>query len=75
MTKRLGSHFNAIHVRRTDHPARKFPVEYWIRSLQSANCTTDVPLYVATDEKLRSYFDPFKEVGINYILQVTFMTC
>ena len=61
MIKRLGSHFNAIHVRRTDHPARKFPVEYWIKSLQSANCTTDIPLYVATDEKQRSYFEPFQK--------------
>ena len=72
MAKRLGSHFNAIHVRRTDHPARKFPVEYWIRSLQSANCTTDVPLYVATDEKLRSYFDPFKEVGYKLLFASDF---
>ena len=61
--KRIGSHFNAIHVRRTDHPARKFPVKYWIESLQSVNCTTDVPLYVATDEKHKSYFNPFKEKG------------
>ena len=61
MAKRLGAQFNAIHVRRTDHPARKFPVDYWIRSLQSINCSTDVPLYVATDEKRKSYFDSFKE--------------
>ena len=27
MAKRLGAQFNAIHVRRTDHPARKFPVD------------------------------------------------
>ena len=72
MTKRLGSHFNAIHVRRTDHPVRKFPVEYWIRFLQSANCTTDVPLYVATDEELRSYFDPFKEVGYKLLFASDF---
>ena len=63
MIERLGSHFNAIHVRRTDHPARKFPVEYWVKSLQSANCTTDVPLYVATDERHRNYFDPFQKAG------------
>ena len=63
IVKRIGSKFNAIHVRRTDHPARKFPVDYWLASLESANCTTDVPLYVATDEKDRKYFDPFKEKG------------
>jgi len=63
ITKRIGSHFNAIHVRRTDHPARKFPVKYWIESLHSINCTTDIPLYVATDEKHKSYFNPFKEKG------------
>ncbi|XP_065892699.1 uncharacterized protein [Dysidea avara] len=61
--KRIGSEFNAIHVRRTDHPARKFPVDYWLASLENANCTTDVPLYVATDEKDRRYFGPFKEKG------------
>ena len=63
ITKRIGTLFNAIHVRRTDHPARKFPVEYWIESLRSSNCTTDMPLYIATDEKRRSYFDPFKDEG------------
>ena len=67
MVKRLGAQFNAIHVRRTDHPARKFPVDYWIRSLQSINCSTDVPLYVATDEKHRSYFDPFEEQGYKLV--------
>ena len=72
MIKRLGSHFNAIHVRRTDHPARKFPVEYWIKSLQSANCTTDIPLYVATDEKQRSYFDPFQKAGYKLLFASDF---
>ncbi|XP_065892994.1 uncharacterized protein [Dysidea avara] len=63
IVRRIGSEFNAIHVRRTDHPARKFPVDYWLASLETANCTTDVPLYVATDERDRRYFDPFKEKG------------
>ena len=72
MTKRIGAHFNAIHVRRTDHPARKFPVDYWIRSLLSANCSLDIPLYVATDEKDRSYFDPFKEQGYKLVFASDF---
>ena len=72
MTKRIGAHFNAIHVRRTDHPARKFPVDYWIRSLPSANCSADIPLYVATDEKDKSYFDPFKEQGYKLVFASDF---
>ena len=72
ITKRIGANFNAIHVRRTDHPARKFPLDYWIRSLQSANCSTDIPLYVATDEKDRSYFDPFKEQGYKLVFASDF---
>ena len=72
MAKRLGPHFNAIHVRRTDHPARKFPVDYWIRSLHNANCSTDIPLYVATDEKDMSYFDPFKEQGYKLVFASDF---
>jgi len=63
IVERIGSEFNAIHVRRTDHPARKFPVDYWLASLEHANCTTDVPLYVATDERDRRYFNLFKEKG------------
>ena len=72
MAKKLSGHFNAIHVRRTDHPARKFPVDYWIRSLQSANCSTNVLLYVATDEKHRSYFDRFKEQGYKLVFASDF---
>ena len=47
-------------------------MEYWIKSLQSANCTVDVPLYVATDERHRSYFDPFQKAGYKLLFASDF---
>ena len=59
----LGGRYNAIHVRRTDHQDRSFEVEFWIDSLRNASVTSELPLYVATDEEDHHYFLPMKQAG------------
>jgi len=59
--------FNAIHVRRTDHPSSfQITQEYWLRrlNLKKAQKLTKT-LYIATDEENKAWFNPFKEAGYN----------
>ena len=59
--------FNAIHVRRSDHPS-SFQVKqkYWLKKLK-ANRALKLTrkLYIATDEKNKTWFQPFRKAGYN----------
>lgn len=63
----MGHPFNAIHVRRTDHPSSfRIKQNYWLQLLNvrdAVNLTKT--LYIATDEGDKTWFKPFNEVGYN----------
>ena len=59
--------YNAIHVRRTDHPSSALvKQDYWLWKLkqrEALNLTKT--LYIATDERNKTWFDPFRDEGYN----------
>lgn len=63
----MGHPFNAIHVRRTDHPSSfRIKQDYWLQLLNvrdAVNLTKT--LYIATDEEDKTWFKPFNEAGYN----------
>ena len=63
----MGHPFNALHVRRTDHPSSfNMKQEYWLQQLSvrdAVNLTKT--LYIATDEDDKTWFRPFSEAGYN----------
>ena len=65
----IGHPFNAVHVRRADHPSRmRVTVEYWTKQLEEMKALEITSkLYVATDEINREWFKPFQELGYNLI--------
>lgn len=71
----LGFPFNAIHVRRTDHPtSHSISQDNWLNSLNkrgALNITSK--LYVATDEKNLTWFTPFRKAGYDLIFAKDFM--
>ncbi|XP_068676434.1 uncharacterized protein [Montipora foliosa] len=65
--EKLKHPFNAIHVRRTDHPSSfRIKHDYWLSRLKNrAALNVTKTLYIATDEKNRTWFRPFREAGFN----------
>lgn len=65
--EKLEHPFSAIHVRRTDHPSSfQIKQDFWLWSLrvrQALNLTRT--LYIATDERNKTWFQPFREAGYN----------
>lgn len=63
----LGHPFNAIHVRRTDHPSSfRMKQDFWLQRLkvrEAVNLTKT--LYIATDEENKAWFKPFSDAGYN----------
>ena len=59
--------FSAIHVRRTDHPSSfQMKQDFWLSHLkvrEALNLTKT--LYVATDERNKTWFQPFRDAGYN----------
>lgn len=72
---RLGFPFNAIHVRRTDHPtSQHVSQDNWLHLLNkrgALNITSK--LYVATDEKNMTWFSPFRKAGYDLVFAKDFM--
>ena len=65
--KKLGHPYNTAHIRRTDHPS-SFGIrqDFWLKQLQirsALNLTKT--LYIATDERDRTWFRPFRDAGYN----------
>ena len=67
VVKAIGSPFNAVHIRRADHPSRlRVTAEYWTKRLSEMGALgVTTKLYVATDEKDKTWFWPFRELGYN----------
>ena len=65
--KAMGHPFNALHVRRTDHPSSfHMKQEYWLQQLNTRDAVNlTKTLYVATDEQNKTWFKPFSEAGYN----------
>ena len=65
--KAIGRPFNAMHVRRTDHPLSFRKRQYfWLQLLnirEAVNLTKT--LYIATDEENKAWFEPFNKAGYN----------
>lgn len=63
----IGRPFNAMHVRRTDHPSSfRMKQDSWLQLLnvrEAVNLTKT--LYIATDEQNKTWFKPFSEAGYN----------
>lgn len=66
--------FNAMHVRRTDHPtSQKVTQEYWLNILDKRRLISITPtLYVATDEKNLTWFQPFTDAGFDLLFAKDF---
>lgn len=69
VSRKIGYPFNAIHVRRADHPSRLLvSQDTWLTLLKkrgALNITNK--LYVATDEKNKTWFEPFDKAGYNLL--------
>lgn len=65
--KMMGHPFNALHVRRTDHPTSfHMKQEYWLQQLNMRDAVNlTKTLYIATDEEDKTWFKPFSEAGYN----------
>lgn len=65
--QKLGHPYNAVHIRRTDHPSSfRIRQDFWLRQLQirsALNLTKT--LYIASDERNRTWFRPFRDAGYN----------
>ena len=59
--------FSAIHVRRTDHRSSfDFKQEYWLNQLKAIRALKLTrKLYIATDERNKTWFQPFRKAGYN----------
>lgn len=66
--------YNAMHVRRTDHPAsRTINQDFWLELLNKRefqNITST--LYIATDEKNLTWFQPFRDAGFDLLFAKDF---
>ena len=64
---RIGGPFNAVHIRRNDYKQNRryiYTQDHWINSLAERSALRLSPvLYIATDEKNKTWFKPFQEVG------------
>uniref|UniRef100_A0A6P8HIW3 GDP-fucose protein O-fucosyltransferase 2 n=1 Tax=Actinia tenebrosa TaxID=6105 RepID=A0A6P8HIW3_ACTTE len=71
----IGFPFNAMHVRRTDHPtSQHISPDNWLNLLNkrgALNITSK--LYVATDEKNLTWFTPFRKAGYDLMFAKDFM--
>jgi len=65
--KMMGHPFNALHVRRTDHPTSfHMKQEYWLQQLNMRDAVNlTKTLYIATDEEDKTWFKPFSDAGYN----------
>lgn len=63
----MGHPFNAIHVRRTDHPSSfRIKQDYWLQLLNARDAVNlTKTLYIATDEEDKTWFKAFSEAGYN----------
>ena len=61
--RKIGSHFNAIQVRRKDHMDRKLPQSYWIERMIQKNFSKEFPVYVATNDANSEWFNSFLTQG------------
>lgn len=63
----MGHPFNAIHVRRTDHPSSfRIKQDYWLQLLNARDAVNlTKTLYIATDEEDKTWFKPFSEAEYN----------
>ena len=69
----LGGKYNAIHVRRTDHQDKSLPAQYWMDLLHRVNMSTDLPLYIATDEQRKDFFQDFINAGFSVHFYTDFL--
>ena len=63
----MGHPFNALHVRRTDHPSSvHMKQQNWLQQLNMRDAVNlTKTLYIATDEEDKTWFKPFSEAGYN----------
>jgi len=66
--------YNAMHVRRTDHPtSRKMTQDYWLNILNKRGLISiTTTLYIATDEKNLTWFQPFRDAGFDLLFAKDF---
>jgi hypothetical protein len=64
--------YNAIHIRRVGHQARLLTPGAWIVEMLNMEFSTDMPVYVATDEVHLSWFDAIKEAGFKLYFAANF---
>ena len=60
--ERLGK-YNAVHVRRLEHIGSEITKNDWLVKIMDEDYTTDIPIYIATDESNMKWFDPIVEAG------------
>ena len=69
--QRLGQ-YNAMHIRRVGHIAKKISRKAWLKDMILHGFRTDVPVYIATDEPKLSWFKPLSNAGYKIFFAANF---
>ena len=59
--------YDAIHIRRGDHPIRHVAPQYWLRLMAAAGVSRDLPIFVASDESNRTWFEEIVREGYDLV--------